>query len=222
MLLIHIFSHFVSVFLLTLLLIPPLAFAQPQVSPPIELVGSVRDLITGAAVPGASVSCGDSTTLTSSVGQFRLPKQVGKTCRLKIEAKGYFPLPKANFLIGSSMGLEPTDPVFKMIPAARVSGTVRTRERQPVEGATVYLMVRRRNSKMRSLSSIQSVSTVKDGSFLIEHIRPGNYYLLCSPPRTPIGKTALAPTFFPSSGVLQTVCLLFSALCARMTLARIS
>jgi hypothetical protein len=55
------------------------------------------------------------------------------------------------------------------------------------------------SSKERVLYTAQSVATAKDGSFLLEDIKPGKYYLLCSPPRNPSGKTALAPTFFPAS-----------------------
>ena len=175
------------------------SFALLQDDSRAEVVGSVRNITDSTPVAGAQVSCGKSMAVSSTNGTFRLTNLDGRPCSIKIAADGYFQDPRLNPIVKAYSGTEPKEIVVDLIPASKLSGSVRTREKQPIEGATVYLLAIRRGSKVRSLYSIKTTSTTKDGSFAIENIQPGTYFLLCSPPKNPIGKTVLSPTYFPSS-----------------------
>lgn len=175
------------------------SFALLQDDSRAEVVGSVRNITDSTPVAGAQVSCGKSMAVSSTNGTFRLTNLNGRPCSLKIAADGYFQDPRSNPIVKAYSGTEPKEIVVDLIPASKLSGSVRTREKQPIEGATVYLLAIRRSSKVRSLYSIKTTSTTKDGSFAIENIQPGTYFLLCSPPKNPVGKTVLSPTYFPSS-----------------------
>lgn len=59
--------------------------------------------------------------------------------------------------------------------------------------------MRRSAQMVRQFYSVKSVVSAPDGSFSLEGIQPGKYFLYCSPPRNPVARTALAPTFFPAS-----------------------
>jgi len=164
-----------------------------------NVVGVFRDITNGSPIAGVHIACGNSTAISSIDGRFKVLKEKGAACRLKISVEGFFQDPKSNLLIDDDAETNSKEIILNLIPAAKLSGSVRTRERQAIEGATIYLLSTRRSSKARSFYSKKTATTAKDGSFLFENIQPGKYYLLCSPPRNPIGKTALAPTYFPYS-----------------------
>ncbi|MEE8201038.1 MAG: carboxypeptidase-like regulatory domain-containing protein [Candidatus Acidoferrales bacterium] len=124
------------------------------------------------------------STITDSSGRFILKSIEPGRYRLWAERNGYV---RQEFgqrgpnQPGSILSLAPgqtlQDIVFRLIPAAVISGRVYDEEGEPIAGATIQAMRKRYRSGRRKLAPAGTDRTDDLGEYRIYGLRPGPYYV---------------------------------------------
>ncbi len=123
-------------------------------------------------------------TVSGDDGTFVLSSLSPGSYRLEAKAKGY----STGFLPGAIVSPESVDHLFKIVvtPGLELTGTVRTVDGQPVEGALVTTL----RLKQRSLEDLDfqpvQISTDEQGEFRFANLRPGEVGLMVSAENYPM------------------------------------
>jgi hypothetical protein len=210
---------------------PPGAASQAA-HPPVSISGSVVDGVTGAPVAGADVVFnqliqrgnalhGDgpsATGVTDSGGRFTITGTPTGRLRMRVTKVGYLEghpdqlgpsddYASGWFFLDVTSGEQVKDITVKMWRASTIAGVVEDEAHDPLVGESVLLLQRRHEPGGVTVGlGSASVRTDDRGRFRLAHVRPGEYYLLVSPPLPVAGRGAVATpphqgAYFP--GVLR-------------------
>lgn len=149
-----------------------------------KLEGTVVNVQTGKPIPHALVQLYTSSVqsvLTGSEGEFSFDKQRMGYAVIKVEKPGFFVpgakpqmAPTQNVLVGPETGKL----ILKLVPESVIAGEVTNDLGEPVEGATVdVLMSQIINGRRQITWARGSVSTDEDGLFRIAGLPSGRYFL---------------------------------------------
>jgi 5-hydroxyisourate hydrolase-like protein (transthyretin family) len=152
--------------------------------------------------------------LTESDGKFTLKDLTPGQYRLTVSRNGYSQQSygqrtpnSSGKIINLASGDAMKNVVFRMIPAATVTGRVRDSLGEPVPGVAVSLMKIQQEENRTALLSLDSAETDDRGEYRLFWIEPGRYYLKVSradqffPRRKVITDPTMLSTYYP--GVLD-------------------
>lgn len=125
--------------------------------------GKVTDSVTGAPIPGAIVSTGQSWARTDANGSFEI--SANRSGSLNASAQGYEP----------SWGN--ADRALKLTPLAAVAGRVIDSDGEPLPGMNVELLALELTRRSFKVRVIKSVRTDDRGVYRIGGITPGDFYV---------------------------------------------
>ena len=138
-------------------------------------MGTVRDTLTKAPLPGVAVEANDSesarTTITGADGGFLFDRLAPATYRLKYTLPGYL----SSGAMGSELvyiraGAVTERVTLELFPFARLEGSVLDEEGHPLSGVMVY-----------AEDSLQA-STNQDGRYTMERLGPGTFRIALRTP----------------------------------------
>ncbi|HKV91912.1 MAG TPA: carboxypeptidase-like regulatory domain-containing protein [Candidatus Angelobacter sp.] len=162
--------------------------AQLRVDGPDEyykLEGTVVNAQTGQPIPHALVqlyATGTQAVLTGAEGEFSFDKlPMGATVQVRVEKPGFFvpgarpqTFPTRAVQIGPRM----SKLILKLVPECVITGEVMNDQGEPVEGATVDVLMARVDDGRRELTDVRgSVTTDENGLFRIAGLQAARYFV---------------------------------------------
>jgi hypothetical protein len=160
-------------------LILPLAvlWAQDDSLRKFKLSGTVVNSVSGEPVGRALVEfhgAENRNVMAGADGHFEVDGLTGGDAFVSARRPGFAPpTQEQRIVIGSS-----TDSVtVKLAPLARISGTVRDKEGEPIEGITVQCLHQTIMNGRMQWQWTNGANTDETGHFLIEDLEPGSYLL---------------------------------------------
>jgi hypothetical protein len=161
----------------------------------VTVTGSVTNAITHDPIEAVSVNLirngNFSGSNTDASGRFRIQNvQPGEY--LLRPSRGGFDGVAVEIRIEAGVDPRPFD--LMMVPWPRVRGKVLDPERQPLAGVRVRAV-----NPGNAPGAVYEATTDVAGRFTLEHLMPGRYHFLATPPVTgsATGPTELTPTWFP-------------------------
>jgi len=218
------------VFLLALLAIPAVAFAQNAepgaTAPPgsaYTVSGFVVNSVTGEPIRRALVQLATPTVtspavLTDSEGGFQFPDLPESDVALTARKPGFFndqelhpetPRPPMFFHVGAN---QPSI-VVKLAPEGAIAGRILTVKGEPLEDVPVRILEQRVLDGRKRWQQRAQASTEEDGQFRMANLVPGLYLLVAGPSfgaagvRSPGARTpreeAVGTVFYPGVAELE-------------------
>ena len=137
-------------------------------------MGTVRDTVTKAPLPGVAVEANDAesarTTISGADGGFRFDRLAPATYRLKYTLPGYLGSDaKGTQTISIKAGAVTEHITLELTPFARIEGTVFDEDGQPLAGVNIH------TSGIQVPTAALRATTSQDGRYAITQLEPGPY-----------------------------------------------
>jgi carboxypeptidase family protein len=181
---------------LFLLLLVPLAFDSQTVTPDTQqyfmIAGRVCDSESGIGLAGAEVAIAPvahrnqlASVFTNSQGLFSFRglqkgKYVLQAARQGFAAESYQEHLGYSTAIAVGPGLDSVHITFPLQKPGMIFGAIRDQDGDPVPNAQVYLFEQQVRDGLRGTWMLSEVGTNNDGTYRLNKLRPGNYFIAVS------------------------------------------
>jgi protocatechuate 3,4-dioxygenase beta subunit len=181
---------------LLLLLLIPLAFdaqtGTPNTEQPYMIAGRVYDSESGIALAGAEVAIAPvahrnqlASVFTNTQGLFwfrglQKGKYVLQAARQGFAAESYQEHLGYSTAIAVGPGLDSVHITFPLRKPGTIFGAITDQDGDPVPNAEVYLFEQQVRDGLRGTWMLSEVETNNDGTYRLNKLRPGNYFIAVS------------------------------------------
>lgn len=172
----------------------------------VALEGTVIDSASDQPLPGARISCGPASGMSSDSGQFVLTAEDGTSCDLKAVLSGYSVFSPGILRMNFSKVSEESKIRIVMSRLGSISGNVAGPNRMPAVGAKLILAQKWSVGSKIVLRMRAETKTNNQGDYRFENLAPGTYFVLAH--QAPLEANSPDPqptsTFYPSSSDVES------------------